>query len=456
MQSGHVNASQLRGSFPGSENEKIDHDITEGDFAGELEKFIAAPATDAKVAGKSWRSFAAKPESANAHNPGLQASSAGVQGAQKIKTSQSSTIRERKNGTDFRTKTDTIKSEAKKEASLSITNPAIAESIPADLQYPAETGKTRKGVQNEEGSISVKDLKSPLYTQPTTGSENPAQVPAEHARALVESLVTRECGTKQQGLPSAGALQSSVRIKAEGSYTPGEFGGLLEKALQKADAAREQLTGSESLSGSAETAKTAAGVKTGRAERLAASVIPSFISADSKNTSTKKTFVSTAESASSEAQGASAGDVREHSIEAVSDNLKSDERPIAAKISMEARDREWAARGMEAGIKGGSGRAGSSPDTAAASPSVRQEAAQMPVESLDPILKNFDAMIVSAGPQQPEAEAGVTPASGGPHEGTVAQVQNQASQARGVEKQADRASWDDESFKAAAGRCRKV
>ena len=80
----------------------------------------------------------------------------------------------------------------------------------------------------------------------------------------------------------------------------------------------------------------------------------------------------------------------------------------------------------------------------------------MPVESLDPILKNFDAMIVSAGPQQPEAEAGVTPASGGPHEGTVAQVQNQASQARGVEKQADESSWDDESFKAAAGRRRKV
>ena len=439
MQSGQINASQLMASFLRSENEKIGQSITRSDFAGELKKFIAAPANDTGAAGKFWGLSAAKPESANAPGPGLQASNAGTQGAPETKTSRSSTIQERKNATAARTKIDAINSKSKQEASLYVTDPAIADTVLTDLQYPAETRKACKVDQNQEGSISFKELKYLLNTQPTIASENLAQVPAEHARALVESLVTRECGTKQQGLPSAGAFQSSVRIKAEGSYTPGEFRGLLEKVLQQADAAREQLTGSESLSGSAETAKTAAGMKTGQTESLVASVLPSFISADSENASTKKTIVSIAESASSEAQGASAGDVREHSIEAVSDNLKSDERPIAAKISMEARDREWAARGMEAGIKGGSGRAGSSPDTAAASPSVRQQAVQMPVESLDPILKNLDAMTASAGPQQPKVESDATPAPGGPHEGSVAQAQNLAPPVKGVEKQADRA-----------------
>ncbi|MGA2401106.1 MAG: hypothetical protein ABSG91_05285, partial [Syntrophobacteraceae bacterium] len=157
MQSGQVNASQLRGSFLGSENEKTDHTVTWGDFAGELKKFIAAPANDARVHGESWRSSAAKPESANAPDPGLKASSAGTQGARETKTSRSSTIRERKNAADSRTKMDAIKSKVKKEASLFVTNPAIADTILADLQYPAETRKACKGVQNQEGTISIID-----------------------------------------------------------------------------------------------------------------------------------------------------------------------------------------------------------------------------------------------------------------------------------------------------------
>ncbi|MGA2401105.1 MAG: hypothetical protein ABSG91_05280 [Syntrophobacteraceae bacterium] len=439
MQSIQVTASQLLASFLGSENEKIGHGIIKGDFSGELKKFIAAPANDARVPGDPWRLSAAKPESANAPDPGLKASSDGTQGAPETKTSQSSTVGELKNAADSRTKIDAIKSKAKKEASLFVTNPAIADTILADLQYPAETRKACKGVQNKEGSVSIKDLKSLLDTQPTIGPANLAQVPAEHVRTLVESIIAREGGTKQERLASAGTLQSSVRIKTEGFYTPGQFRGLIEKVLQQADTAQKQLTGSGSLSGSAETAKTAAGMKTGQTVSLVASVLPSFISVDSENASTKQTFVPAVKSTPSEVQSVSAQDVCEHSIEAVSDNLKSDERLIAGKISMKARDRERAALGMEAGTKGVSGRAGSSPDPAAASPSVRHEAVRMPVEGLDPILENFDATIVSAGLQHPEVEADVTPAPGGPHEGSVAQAQNLAPPVKGVEKQADRA-----------------
>jgi len=93
---------------------------------------------------------------------------------------------------------------------------------------------------------------------------------------------------------------------------------------------------------------------------------------------------------------------------------------------------------MEAGTKGGSGQAGPTTGPAAASPAVPQETVQMPLKGLDPILENLNAVIVSAGQQQPETKSAAIPVPGAPHDGSAAQAQNLASPVKGAEKQADR------------------
>jgi hypothetical protein len=77
-------------------------------------------------------------------------------------------------------------------------------------------------------------------------------------------------------------------------------------------------------------------------------------------------------------------------------------------FASESPDNEGAALVTESGIKGGG--TGSSAFPASALPAARQEAASIPVEALDPVLKHFDARIVSGGPQQPEANTAPTPA----------------------------------------------
>ena len=442
MHSGQVNASQLLASFLGSENEKIGQSIAQNDFAGELQKFIPAPAKGATISGDVSQLPEAKPQNVSAPGPGQQASSAKTQAAPQTKPSGPTVTRQRKSATDTRTKIDSMKAKAKQEASLFIANP-IADTILGDLQCPAEIRKACNGNQSQDGSISIKDLKSLLDTQPANGSTDRAQVPAEHARALVESVMAKEGGTSQQSFASGGTLQSSIQIKTEGSYTPGEFKGLLDKVLQVAATQQKQLIGSGALSGSAEPAKTSEGLKTSQTENLTATVLPSFISEDVgtgnfEKVSVKNTFVSQSKSPSPETQSVNAGDVRKNSTDSVTDDLKYDERLIAAKFPTQNRDLDGAALGMEAGTKGGSGQAGPTTGPATASPAVLQEAAQMPLKGLDPILENLNAVIISAGQQQPETKSAAIPAPGAPHDGSVAQAQNLASPVKGAEKQADR------------------
>ncbi len=443
-----MNASQLLASFLGSENEKIGHAIAQSDFAGELNKLIPAPANSALISSDAGLLTVVKHGNASTQDPKLQASSAATHAAPATKPSRPSATCGRKSPVGPGTKINSINAKIKNEANLFITNPAIADAILADLQYPAETRKACNGIQNQEGSISMKDLKSLLDTKPASGPTDRAQVPAEHARALVESISTKEQGTGRQGFASGGTLQSSIQIKSEGSYSAGEFRELLEKVLQAAETAREQSIGSGSLSGSAEPAKTVEGLQTGQIENLMATVPPSFISdgfakndfgkENFENGSSKKIFASEVNNPTPEAQSANVRDVREHSVDSVSDNLKPDERLTAAGFSTENRDREVAALGMEAGIKGGSGQAGSTTGSAAASLPVRQETAQMPIEGLDRILNNLNATVVSSGTQQPEAKSDAAPTPGGPHDGSVAQAQNMAPLVKGVEQQADR------------------
>ncbi len=57
-----------------------------------------------------------------------------------------------------------------------------------------QTRKACKDIQNKDGSISIKDLKSLLDTQPANGPGVNAQVPAEHVRALVKSIIIKDSG----------------------------------------------------------------------------------------------------------------------------------------------------------------------------------------------------------------------------------------------------------------------
>jgi flagellar hook-length control protein FliK len=445
MQSVQVNASQLLASFLGSENEKIGQCIAQSDFACELKKHIPAPANSAMMPGDVSQSPLAKSENASAPDPKLQASSAEKHAASQKKPSGSSMTRAKKAAADTKTKIDSIKSKAKQEASLFVANP-IADTVLGDLQCPAEIRKACNGIQSQDGSISIKDLKSLVDTQPANGATDSAKVPAEHARALVESIIAREGAAGQQGSASGTTLQSSIQIKTEGSYTPAEFKELLEKVLEVAQTQQQQTTGSGILSGSAEAATIPEGLKTGQTEGLTASVLPSFVSGNfgTKDFGTKdfenvsgKTVISQAKSPSLEAQSVNAGNVHENSTDSVSGNLKYDERLVAARFSTQDGDLDGAALGTEAGTKGG-GQAGPTTGPAAASPSVLQESVQMPLKGLDPILNNLNAAIVSAGLQQPELRSAVAPVPGTPHEGSVAQAQNLASPVKGVEKQADR------------------
>ena len=244
--------------------------------------------------------------------------------------------RAKKAATDTRTKIDSIKAKAKQETSLFVANP-MADTILGDLQCPAEVRKACNGIQSQDGSISIKDLKALVDTQPANGATDSAQVPAQHARALVESIVAKEGGTGQQGSASAGTLLSSIQIKTEGSYTPAEFKELLDKVLEVAQTQQKQSTGSGTLSGSAEPATITEGLKTGQTQSLTATVLPSFISKDVstkdfeiknvstkdfENVSAKTTLISQAKNASSEAQSVNAGDVREDSTDSVCRQLK--------------------------------------------------------------------------------------------------------------------------------------
>jgi flagellar hook-length control protein FliK len=429
MHSGRVNAAPLLASFLGSENEKIGQNIAQGDFSGELQKLM--PAT-AKGAGSSARNAPAKPEKADAADSGLKASAGETPAAAETKSSTSPSTRERRGAEDSRTKINAIKSKAQKEQSLVVSNPGIAQTVLADLQYPAQTRKACEGMQNKEGQISIKDLRALLGTQGATDSEISGQVPADHASALVESIISKASGTNLKESASGGTLPSSVQMKTEGSYSPSEFRGLLDKVLQQVDTAQSKVADTGSQPGSA---KTAEGLKTGQTESLVETVLPSFISANHEHDSTRKIFAGNSNDQTSEAQSAKVRDIRENSVETVSDNLKSGEQLSAAEVASGGKDKEWGALVTEAETKDGG--TGSSTSPASDSPSARQETGSIPLEALDPVLKYFDARIVSESLQQPEVNTASTPAPGGPDEASAAQAQNLAPSVKGVEKQAD-------------------
>ncbi len=283
MQSEQINASQLLSSFMGTESGKISQNIiNRSDFADQLRKFIPAPANGA---GELSQKTAAKPASENLHGSGLHSSTAGQSDVAGTKTSGTATKPVQKGATDSKAATNGRKSKARGAESAVATNSTVANKVLADLQYPAETRQACRDLQNKEGSISVKDLKSLLDTQSQIGSAVPGEVPAEHAKELVNSIVVKGSAANRQGLVSGGTPKASLQVKAEGSYTHGEFVGLIQKVLQQAAPTLAKSTGSGSSSDSTQTTKASGGLTPSQTKSLTASVLPSFISEDSDSTS---------------------------------------------------------------------------------------------------------------------------------------------------------------------------
>jgi flagellar hook-length control protein FliK len=431
MHSEQVNASQLLASFLGSENDRISRTISRSDFAGELKKLIREPANGASELSKN---VASKSENSNVVDSGAKAY--GGLAAAGTKTRGQSAGRVQKAATDSKAKINELKSKAKAAESVFVTNSAVANTVLADLQYPAETRQACKALQNKQGAMSVKDLKSFLDNKSPISSAITSEVPAEHVKDLVDSIIAKGSGTGKQGAAPEVDIQACVQVKTEGSYTRSELLGLLDKILQHVESAQSKSSDSEPSTGRTQTAKVSGGLKASQTRSLTASALPSFVSGDSEHSWTGKTLALEVKNPASGATSVNVSGTSEDSIEAVSDKLEACSTPSVVKTGGAGYGREAGALGEAAGNEGGG--AGSAPDVADVSSSARQRTAEVSVASLDSILKSFDARIVSTDAQQAGTKAIEDPVLGGSVEGSVAQAQNMASHVKGAEKEADR------------------
>jgi len=441
-----VNAMQLMASFLGSEKEKISQGIVQSDFTGELKKLMP-PAANCAQCGTTASSADAGTGTmkGNAAGPGPEVSGTGAPGpTHGTDSSLCSAGGQQKCAGNPKAKIKEIEAKANEQKRLFVTNPAIAETVLADLQYPAETIKACKNAQNKDGLISIKDLKSLLTSQPASDPGNGAQVPAEHARALVESIIAGDSGTNQKGPASGGEFKPSVQVKPEGSYSPDELRGLLENVLQEAHSRLRQAAGPGSEPGSqgtaqtskpAQTIETAQAPKVGQTEMLAATVLPSFILEGYESGSIEKVLAANAINPKVETQSPKVTDASGNSSEPVSNDSKPDRLPGADKIPPEQAGSQAAPTGTGSRIEGEKIASSSGPDFAP-SPA-RQESTS--VKDLYAVLKYFDATLASADPQQQlETTVDSAPAPGGLHESLAAQAQSLAFQVKGAEKQADK------------------
>jgi flagellar hook-length control protein FliK len=417
MQSEQVRASQLLGSFLGSESDKITKSVVRSGFAGELKKLI--------------------PESAGGTvEPSDGTVSSEGQAASGTKTCGRSSGRMHKVATDSKAKTQ--KSKAKSGENVFVTNSAAASTILADLQYPAETRQACKSLQNKQGEISIKDLKSFLNSKSTVDSATPAEVPAEHVQALVNSIIVKGESTAQKGTASGSNLQAGVQVKAEGSYTRSEVLGLLEKVIQQVESAQAKPGDSGTSTGSAQTIKGNGGLKDGQARSLTASALPSFVLGDSEHSGAERNLALGIKNPALETRSANVPVQAEDSLEVVQDKSEVCPTPDGAKTVSADYSRETASLGKTVGSEVGGSGPGGQGGADAVSASARQKTAEVPVSSLDSILKGFDATIVSTGQQQAGTKVAEDPVLGSTLGSSIAQAQNLASNVKGAEKEADR------------------
>lgn len=298
--SGMVNASQLLSSFMGSEHEKIGRGIAaKSDFAAELEKLYPSKGKEVPGSdkGKALDVVPAEKPARVQRDNGNQADAKALQARKTTRTEKASG---KKEVCDPQTKIRNLKKTEKNAEQLFITNPALAASILSELQYPAETIKACKSIQNKDGWISVRDLKSLLSSQSgPAGSIARGQIPAEQAQILIGSIASKAAGSSQNvATKTACGNPASVATKTEGSYSSDELQGLLDQVLQQENSGSENAQTSGKSAEPGITLQAPVLPKMGQSESLTATVLPSFISENatgSKNAGVPKAEISSPE-----------------------------------------------------------------------------------------------------------------------------------------------------------------
>jgi hypothetical protein len=435
MLSESVHASQLLASYLEKEHDKIGQGIIKSDFAGELQKHFPAqtPSTGtipstlsanaSDVAGGNNSSAAASPTTAP--------SNAKVSGKQ--------------NDADPGTKIQTLKTKAKNQDRLYVADPAKVEAILAQFQYPAETIKACQTIQNKDGMISLGDLKNLLNKQGPVQSAMPGAISPEQAQALIGAILAKNSDTGQNAAQFGNAnLLQSIQMKTDAPYTVDEFKALIDKILQQTKTNDATVVSKAANVNTTQiVGQTPVTAKTGQSESLTASIIPSFFSNEAdnyKNTAIKKSL-----GADNEEPVPPSGNVMLQK-----DRETQAKVPEALVAKAQANQNEPVSSGYTAVDNGDIPQLqqtnAAQPDAsdkpvASVAPSVdsaSQKTKDVPQQTLDSLLQDFDAKVVSSGPTQADVKTGNTPLPTGTQDIAVSQTQNLAVPAKEAEKQSDK------------------
>ncbi len=288
MHSGSVNAALLLSSYLGNEHDKIGHGIANSDFAGELGKLLPqnSATSDTVAAEKTEAKKADATQSAATSTDGT-AVAAGA-----LKKNSVGSVRKKSASQTPEQRLENVKTQTKTYKKVFITNPLALESALAELGYPAETIKACKSLQNQDGWISLKDLKDLISNKGmATETLGQGQISTARVQALLSSIVqkTEASGTNIGRTFEAvkSSIASVVQQESAGVFNIDEFRALLDGVLQQAnnaEALKKSATASSGTSteGASEIALQAAiAPKQGQTESLASNILPSFLSQNS-------------------------------------------------------------------------------------------------------------------------------------------------------------------------------
>ncbi|MCE5333032.1 MAG: flagellar hook-length control protein FliK [Desulfobacteraceae bacterium] len=432
MQASSLQASQLLSTYLGRKNEKIGQSIVKSDFAGELKKLMPAPSNDASAVSRTASEDAeesASASSASSETKTKKTKKPSRNAGESEKTSEGT------NATDAKTKLKNIKTRAKNSETLYIANPAMIETILSDLQYPAETIQAYKSLQNKEGMISVKDLKSLLERQPgPVGDAEQGRISSEKAQALLGAIVAREGGQVTHTLGN-GKLAASLGVTANSSYSASEFRDLVDRVLQTNNKQADSGKNGQTEAGIA--SQIASNVQKGQTKSLASSALPSFLKEKGETTVTPGSEAAKTRTATANAETASSVPAAERKPGAARPDVTEE---IAGASSSSASLTESSAANIAAGydktVKNPADRYAVAPQGAAA-PIEEQAAPAMKIEDLAAALDQLNGKIVSVESATAAAK-GENPLQSPTLEDIVSQVQNLSVAAKDAEKQATR------------------
>ena len=435
--SGTVNASQLLASFMGSEHEKIGRGIAaKSDFAAELERLYPSkdkegPGTDK---GKAFDVLPAEKPTRIQRDTGNRTDAKTVRARKGTRTEEAAG---KKEVADPKTKIRNLKQTEKNAEQLYITNPALAASILSELQYPAETIKACKSIQNKDGWISVRDLKRLMSSQAgPAGSTAQVRISAEQAQMLIGSVVSKGTGSSQNiATKTASGNPASVETRTEGSCSSDDLLGLLDQVLQQENSGSENARAGGKSAEPEITLQAPVLPKMGQSESLTATVLPSFIS---ETTGSKNAGVPKAEIPSPEMKNET---VREKIESILKDN---------AAMPVERERTTSADQGCQR-LGAILGEGASATDVPAATPSPAETPSPVytlggppdaQVESLAETLEKLNAKVVS-GNWQTIRETSTTTVSSDSREAFLAQAQSAFVHLGNIEKATEAASTQE-------------